>query len=65
MSTDAADVMSLLPADRRFGEVRVVDVTTADAMDSQGDDAIRVVLTLALPSGETWEPPTSSRWSPR
>jgi hypothetical protein len=56
MSVDAADVLSLLPPDQTVGSVRVVGVDTADDFDSQGDEAIRIILTLADPASEVWEP---------
>lgn len=56
MTVDAADVLSLLPPDRTVGEVRVIDVSTADDFDSQGEEALRIILTLAVPAGDTWKP---------
>ena len=54
MSTTAQDVWELLPPAHRIGGIEVVAVEVVDDLDSVGDDAVRVVLTLADPVGDTW-----------
>lgn len=56
VTVDAADVSSLLPPEGRLGGVQVVDVSTFDDFDADGEDALRIVLTLANPPGDTWPP---------
>ncbi len=56
MSVDTSDVAALLPADRRVGDVTVVDLSVGDDVDGDGEDVLVVTLTLAPPSGETWSP---------
>ncbi|MDN5920544.1 MAG: hypothetical protein L0I76_36510 [Pseudonocardia sp.] len=56
MSTTAQDVWDLFPGDHRVGAIEVVGVDVVADVDSEGDEAVRVVLTLAEPSGDTSMP---------
>lgn len=61
MSVDMSDVAALLPADRRVGDVTIVDLSVGDDVDGDGDDVVVVTLTLAPPAGETWSPASTTR----
>lgn len=51
MTVGAAVVLAVLPPDRRVGSVHVLDVETEADVNSFGEDALLVTLTLAPAAG--------------